>query len=363
MFVDEISMKDFRNYAQGGISFSKGVNIIYGANAMGKTNILEAIFLICYARSHRYARENEMIRHGSSQASIRAKFNSHGRSFEGEIKLFPNEKKQIKMNGISIKKTSDLMGYLNAVMFCPEDLRIIKGAPRERRRVMDFGICQISKKYFYSLSQYIKVIEQRNKLLKENPTDDSLWVWNEKLLKHGSDIICMRKSFLDLIKNHAASVQKEMSGENLDIIYKSSVDIKDFSSAEAINEQFERELKRNIEREKAFGTSLVGPHRDDFEVFINEKEAKIYGSQGQQRTAALALKIGQLLLIKEKTSQPPILLLDDVFSELDETRQSYLIDKISGMQVIITCTALPKHSKGKKIKIEDVGGNVSALGG
>jgi DNA replication and repair protein RecF len=246
------------------------------------------------------------------------------------------------------------MGYLNVVMFCPDDLRIIKGAPRERRRMMDYGICQISKKYFYSLSQYTKIVQQRNKLLKEKPNTDSLWVWDEKMQKYGSEIILMRNAFIDLMQRYAMPVQKEISGESIELVYKNGADIKDFSSIEAINEQFNNTLRKNREREKAFGTSLTGPHRDDFEIYINSKEAKVYGSQGQQRTAVLALKMGEVSIIKEKTGQTPIVLLDDVFSELDEKRQSYLLENTKQMQVIITCTSVPNYANVKKINVQDV---------
>ena len=354
MFVDEIALKDFRSYEKGFVSFENGVNIIYGGNARGKTNILEAIFLLSYARSHRCAREGEMIRHGSSHAKVSAKFSSKGRSHTGEIILFADKKKQIKINKIPIDKTSELMGYLSVVMFCPEDLRLVKGSPRERRRMMDLCICQISKRYLNTLSGYLKILEQRNKLLKCNPDSNSLWVWDEKLAMHGSEVICLRKKFIDQINVYAARAHYEISGEKLEISYKCGAGVESFSSIDSIKEQFLKELSKVAEREKRFGISLAGPHRDDFEIFINSKEAKAFASQGQQRTAALSLKLAEVLLIKDTKKESPVLLLDDVLSELDGKRQSYIMQNISGMQVIITCTDLPQFGKAKIINVEDV---------
>lgn len=354
MYVDEITLKNFRNYEKGHAVFDRGVNIIYGPNAMGKTNIMEAVFMMSYARSHRYASEREMIREGCDFAGINSVFHSKGRRFEGEIKIFPHKKKQIKINKISINKTSELMGYLNVVMFCPEDLRIVKGAPRERRRVMDFGMCQLSKKYLHALSQYIRVLEQRNKLLKENPESPSLWVWDGEMARHGSEVIYMRKAFIDMIGAHAAGVQRDISREKLEIIYKCGVNLEDFSSVDVIRGQFEAELKKNAGREKRFGISLTGPHRDDFDIFINSKDAKAYASQGQQRTAALSVKIAEVFLVREKKGEAPVLLLDDVMSELDSLRQSYIMDIVEDAQVIITCTALPEYRSANIIRVEDV---------
>ncbi len=354
MFVDEISLNDFRNYEKGYISFTNGLNVIYGGNARGKTNILEAVFLLSAARSHRLARENEMIRFGCKSAKISAKFNSHGRDNLGEIMLFADKKKQIKINKTPIDKTSELIGALNAVMFCPEDLRLIKGSPRERRRMLDLGICQISKRYFHSLSQYIKVLEQRNRLLKENSESKSLWVWDEKLADFGSDVIRFRKKYIDNLYERACVVHSDICGEKLEIKYRCGVPIEDFEDKEKIKSQFCCELKKISPREKRFGLSLAGPHRDDFDIVINGKEARLYGSQGQQRTAALSLKMGEVGLIRDDIGEMPILLLDDVMSELDDLRQGYILSNIKGVQVIITSTTKFEHDGARQIYVEDV---------
>lgn len=356
MFVDEILLNDFRNYEKGIVRFGRGVNVIYGDNARGKTNILEAVYFLSSARSHRLARENEMIRFGMKSAKITAKFNSRSRDNISEISLFSDKKKQIKINKVPIDKASELMGFLNVVMFCPEDLRLVKGSPRERRRMMDLGICQVSKKYFHALSHYIKILEQRNKLLKENPDSKTLWVWDDKLIESGSEVIWYRKSYLNSLSGKATAIHSDICSENLDIQYKCGVSIDCFSSREAVKDKFCCELKRNAEREKRFGISLVGPHRDDFNININGSEARVFGSQGQQRTCALSLKMAEVSLIRENIGEPPILLLDDVMSELDLSRQNYILTNIKDIQVIITSTTALDYKNAVKINVEDVKG-------
>jgi len=354
MFVDEISLNDFRNYEKGYALFSRGLNVIYGGNARGKTNILEAVYLLSAARSHRLARENEMIRFGCRIAKITAKFSSRGRDNIGEISIFSDKKKQIKINKAPIDKTSELIGYLNAVMFCPEDLRLVKGSPKERRRMLDLGICQVSKRYFHSLSQYLKALDQRNRLLKENPDSKTLWVWDERLAEYGSDVIRFRKNYVDSLCERAAAVHHEICGETLEIRYKCGVSIEDFSDREIIKNQFCCDIKKNSDRERRFGISLTGPHRDDFDIVIDGREARLYGSQGQQRTAALSLKMGEVGLIRDNIGEPPVLLLDDVMSELDQSRQKYILENIKDIQVIITSTERLDFDGAEQIYVEDV---------
>lgn len=354
MFVDEIFLTDFRNYEKGHVVFDRAVNIIYGENARGKTNILEAIFMLSSARSHRFSREIEMIRFGCDSAKISAEFFSRGRENTGEINLFSKKKKQIKINKVPIEKTSELMGIFNTVMFCPEDLRLVKGSPRDRRRMMDIGICQLSRKYFHALSQYVKALEQRNKLLKENPESKTLWVWNENLVQYGTEVIWFRKIYTDNLGKKAFNIHRDICGEELEIKYNCGAAVRDFSSKEEVTRQFCCDIQRLSEREKKAGISLTGPHRDDFEININGCEAKLYGSQGQQRTAALSMKMAEVGIIFEHTGEMPVLLLDDVMSELDKFRQEYILNNIKDMQVIITCTHPLEYESAKKIYIEDV---------
>lgn len=338
MFVENIYLSDFRNYNDGEITFENGTNVIYGANARGKTNILEAIYIMSTARSHRGAKESELISFEKECAKIKIHFYSHGRKNKAEMFLYADKKKRIAINEVPATKTSELIGYLNTVIFCPEDLKLVKGSPSERRKMLDLGICQLRHKYFHSLSSYYKILEQRNKLLKEDPESDMLWVWSEKLIESGTDIIWYRSSYIERLKVKVKAVLKNICGEDLEIIYNCGFNVEDFADKEKINEAFKNELEENLARDKKFGISLTGPHRDDFKIILNGAEAKLYASQGQQRSIALAIKMAEVELIKDDTGETPVLLLDDVLSELDESRRGYVLNNIENMQVIITCT-------------------------
>jgi len=338
MFVEQVYLSNFRNYETGNVKFKDGTNVIYGANARGKTNILESIYIMSTSRSHRGSKESEMIRFGQNSAKIAAKFHSHGRINKAEIDFFNDKKKRIKINGVVADKTSQLMGYLNTVIFCPEDLKLVKGSPGVRRKMLDFGICQLRQKYFHSLSSYYKVLEQRNKLLRDDPESEMLWVWDEKLIECGTDIIWYRNSFIERLNEKIKKIIKEICEEQIDLIYDCGFEAEDLKNKEIIKNSFENEIKKNLSREKRLGMSLVGPHRDDFKIFLNGKEAKLYASQGQQRTIALAIKMSEVELIKDDMGETPVLLLDDVLSELDVNRREYVLNKIKNIQVIITCT-------------------------
>lgn len=338
MFVEQVYLSNFRNYEIGNIKFKDGTNVIYGANARGKTNILESIYIMSTGRSHRGAKEVEMIRFGTESAKIASKFYSHGRENKAEIDFYSDKKKRVKINGVVANKASQLIGYLNTVIFCPEDLKLVKGSPGIRRKMLDFGICQLRQKYFHSLSSYYKVLEQRNRLLKDDPESDMLWVWDEKLIESGTDIIWYRNSFIERLNEKIKYIIKEICNESIDLIYDCGFEGADLKDKESIKEAFEKELKKNILREKKSGISLIGPHRDDFKIILNGNEAKLYASQGQQRTIALAIKMAEVELIKDDMGETPVLLLDDVLSELDESRREYILNKIKDIQVIITCT-------------------------
>ena len=220
--------------------------------------------------------------------------------------------------------------------------------------MLDMGISQLRQKYFHSLSSYYKVLEQRNKLLKDNPGSDMLWVWNEKLAQSGKDIIWYRNSFIERLEKKVKDIMNEISGENVRLKYNCGFFVKDFNDKEEIENVFLEELKKNEEREKRMGMSLIGPHRDDFGIFINEKEAKYYASQGQQRSVALAIKMGEVKLIEDDTGQTPVLLLDDVLSELDENRRGYVLKNIDNIQVIITCTEKDFFGNMKNINLINI---------
>ena len=354
MFVKRIYLSDFRNYSRAEINLKGGTNVIYGANARGKTNILEAVCVMSTVRSHRGAKEAEMIMFDKNCSSVKIEYFARQRVNTGEITFFRDRKRQALLNGVYVSKTSELIGRLKTVIFCPEDLKLVKGSPGERRKMLDLGICQLRQKYFYSLSSYYKVLEQRNRLLKENPESEMMWVWDEKLVLAGSDIIWYRYSYIERLGVKIKKFLKKLSGEDIEINYNCGFECEDFGDKKKIKESFKKEISENSEREKKFGVSLVGPHRDDFKIILNGSEAKHYASQGQQRSVALAIKMAEAALIKDDTGEDPVLLLDDVLSDLDESRRSYILNNIKGMQVVITCTEKDLLGKIPGVNLIDV---------
>lgn len=333
MYVEKISLLNFRNFGNLDIKLSPNINIFYGDNAQGKTNFLEAIYLCATGRSHRTTSDKELINFNENFSYIKA-FLSNKNIINVHLKN--NQKKGIAINAIPIKKLGDLYGIMLVVVFSPEDLRLIKSGPSERRRFMDTEICQISNIYYYELKEYYKVLKQRNNLLKKIQINksliDTLDVWDTQLISHGIKIIKFREKFVKRINKIANTIHKDITNglEELEIIYKPYV---------SINE-FEAKLKKNNNRDIFLGTTNVGIHKDDLSFFINKIDTRIYGSQGQQRTASLSTKLAEIQLIKEEKNTTPILLLDDVFSELDESRQIYLLKTINSIQTIITCTGV-----------------------
>lgn len=365
MYVEHMKLLNFRNYPLGEVSFVNGANVIYGKNALGKTNALEAIYLLATSKSHRQAKEKELIHFGEEFAKISLEFYSYNRKNKGDIILNANKKKQFIKNRIPVTKTSELMGFLNVVLFCPEDLRLVKGSPRDRRRMMDIGICQLRKKYFTALLSYNKVLEQKNNLLRENPASEQLWVWNSQLCQYGSYIAFTRQNYLKNLQAHVKKYHFDISNEQIEVKYVSGISqsLKENISQQDFLEVMQKEIEKSFEKEKRQGQSIIGPHRDDFCSVINEKEARLFGSQGQQRTIALCLKLAEVDLIREDTGEPPVLLLDDALSELDEGRQDYILKNFKDLQTIITCTHHEKLEKIRDvnlIRVEDI--NVHSFG-
>ncbi len=339
MYVKKLALRNFRNYEFCSVDFSPGTNVLYGHNGIGKTNILESVYFLSYARSHRGAPENELIRFGQERADISSLISFEKSEKKLEISLFKNKKKRISVNRVAINKTSGLLDYLNVVMFCPENLRIVKGSPGERRKTVDMGLCRYGKKYFKTMYGYSSVLEQRNKLLKEKPDSDSLEIWTEQLASYGAALCAQRKNYIDRLSEYAAKVHKDICGEDLRLSYKCGINIGEYSE-----QRFLEELNRNLEKDKRFGVTVYGCHRDDFKIFINEYDTKAYASQGQQRTAAISIKMAELKMLADFYGEMPVLLLDDVLSELDEYRQEYILKSINDAQVIITCTDTGKFS-------------------
>ena len=336
MYIKSLELDDYRNYEKVSIKFDKGINILYGNNAQGKTNILEAIYLCSTTRSHRGNKDKEVIRFGYKEAHIRALFIKNEVEYQVDIHLRNEKSKGIAINGVKLKKAAELLGLANIIIFSPEDLSIIKNGPSDRRRFVDAELCQLDKVYLYNLTNYNKIVNQRNNLLKDiliHPElRDTLDIWDSQLISIGSKIIERRKLFVDQLNEIIGYIHSNISGgsERLDIIYEPNIDI----------EGYEEKLKRHREKDIRYKLTSVGPHRDDFIFNINDVDTKKYGSQGQQRTAALSLKLAEIKLVEKLTGSTPILLLDDVLSELDSNRQNYLLNSIKNIQTIITCTGL-----------------------
>lgn len=344
MFIKNLKLRDFRNYKRLDLDFSKRFNIIYGDNGQGKTNILEAIFLCASGRSHRTSKDSELINIGNGSFFITLDLNREDLDKIIEFSYSKEEKKKVKINEIPVKKIGDLIGNLNTVLFSPEDLLIIKEGPSERRRFIDITISQLKPSYFFDLQQYIKVLSQRNNLLKELQNKrsliDTLDVWDSNLLMLGSRIIKVRHEFLKKLNLKARENHSKLTNgkEVLSLKYSPSFRIENLENINDIEKGFEKILANSRERDIARMTTHYGPQRDDFELFLNELNLKLYGSQGQQRTAILSMKLSEIDIMKESTGKYPILLLDDVMSELDINRQEYLMNNLENVQTLITCT-------------------------
>jgi len=336
--VESIDLKNFRNYDILNMKFDKKVNIIYGDNAQGKTNILESLYICSTSKSHRGSKDKEIIKLGTDESHIKVNVKKHDINYRIDMHLKHGKSKGIAINGIPIKRAVELFGIINIVLFSPEDLNIIKNGPGERRRFMDMELSQLDKIYLSNLVNYNKVVNQRNKLLKDiafNPSKESmdiLEIWDMQLLKFGKEIIEGRVRFIDQINKIISVIHKNLTGgkESLEIKYLPNV----------LQDNFESELARNRERDLKYKVTNVGPHKDDLVFYINGQDVRKFGSQGQQRTAALSLKLSEIELVKIIIKDTPILLLDDVLSELDSNRQNFLINSIGNIQTIITCTGL-----------------------
>lgn len=336
MYIESIKLSNFRNYEALELSFDKGTNIFYGNNAQGKTNILESVYLCGTSKSHRGSKDREIIRFDQEESHIRMMVNKCGISYKIDMHLRKNKAKGVAINSLPIKKARELLGVVNLVFFSPEDLNIIKNGPGERRRFMDSELCQLDKLYLTDLANYNHILNQRNKLLKDlymQPgLKTTLDVWDMQILNYGRKLIEKRKQFVEELNEIIHGIHRNLTGgiENLDVIYEPSVEC----------EEFENSLFRNRERDIRMKMTSAGPHRDDLCVSVNGIDIRKYGSQGQQRTAALSLKLSEIYLVEKIIKDTPVLLLDDVLSELDSSRQTYLLDSIHNIQTMITCTGL-----------------------
>mgnify|MGYP000156906119 FL=1 len=343
MIIKSIELQNFRNYEDLNISFDEGTNIFYGDNAQGKTNILEAAYLSGTTKSHKCSKDKEMIRFGEQESHIRTVVVKKDKEYQIDMHLKNNRSKGIAINKVPIKKASELFGILNMVFFSPEDLNIIKNGPAERRRFLDSELCQLDKIYLSDLTTYNKILNQRNKLLKDMvyrpDLKDTLPVWDMQLVETGRKIIRRRKQFVDELNEIVHDIHYRISGEKEDLLLQYEPSIEDIF--------FEDELSRVKERDMRQCMTSVGPHRDDLLFSIREVDIRKFGSQGQQRTSALSLKLSEIELVKRSIHDTPVLLLDDVLSELDSNRQNYLLNSIHDTQTLITCTGLDEFVKNR----------------
>lgn len=336
MIIKSLELENFRNYAELSISFDSGTNILYGDNAQGKTNILESIYLSATTKSHKGSKDKELINFEAQEAHIRTYVMKDGLENRVDMHLRKNKTKGIAINGQKIKKAADLLGLLNVVFFSPEDLSIIKNGPSERRRFVDMELCQLDSFYLYNLNNYNKIVNQRNKLLKDlsfNPNlRDTLFIWDSQLVSYGSKIIERRAAFVKQLNEIIYDIHVRLSGgkEALEVVYEPDIALCELETG----------LKNSQEKDIKLKQTTIGPHRDDFSFLVDGIDIRKYGSQGQQRTAALSLKLSEIELVKKLTKDTPLLLLDDVLSELDSSRQNYLLNSIGDIQTIITCTGL-----------------------
>lgn len=350
MILKSLKIDSFRNYESCELLLSSGVNILYGDNAQGKTNILEAIFLSATTKSHRGSKDKEMILFSKDEAHIRSIWDKEGMEYRVDMHLRKNKAKGIAINSQHLKKAAQLLGLCDVVFFSPEDLSIIKSGPERRRRFMDMELCQIDASYLYHLNQYNKVVNQRNALLREmsfhansysspQEMNDVLSVWNTQLLNYGEKIIVRRKKYNYDLNNLIKDIHKKLSGgtEDIEVVYAPNVE----------SDMFQDDLEKSSEKDIKYKMTNVGPHKDDLIFKINGMDVKKYGSQGQQRSCALSLKLAEIEMIRMIKHDTPLLLLDDVLSELDAKRQNFLLESINGIQTVITCTGLDEFIKSR----------------
>ncbi len=333
MWIENLKINNFRNYEDQKIKLNKNINIFYGENAQGKTNIIESVFLSSIGKSFRVSKDSELIKFGKNFAKIEVDFHKSDR--DGNIEIVISNKKNININKIKIKKLSDLLGNINTVIFTPDDINILKGGPQNRRKFLDIMISQLRPNYMHAVGLYKKALDERNNYLKkiklENANENLLELWDEQLINYGNIISNYRNEFIEKLKEKINIIHKNITGnkENIKIEYISDCLDKN---------KFKEFLKERKKLDIIKGYTTRGIHRDDFQIFINDILVNVYGSQGQHRTAILSLKIAELQVIADEIGENPILLLDDFMSELDEKRRNNFMENIKDTQVIITCT-------------------------
>ena len=351
MKIKNLKLTNFRSYSNQAFEFDDKLNILVGANAQGKTNVLEAIFFAVIGKSFRSNKEKEVIKWNEEKSKVEAIFENKFREIKIEIFFDKLRKKIILVDGIGLKKVGELLGRTNAVFFSPNELKLVKESPEDRRKFLNIAISQINKRYFYMLGRYEKILANRNKLLKEsqdiNVLKETIDIWDRAIADVAEKIFLERKNFIDELSGYATKAHEYLSGNSEKLIVEYVSDFK-----EGYKKNMMKSLQKNLLKDYKLGYTTVGIHRDDLNLFVNGNEVKSFGSQGQQRTVALSLKLAELECNKNRTGEYPILLLDDVFSELDSDRRNRLLNFTKKTQTIITCTEINEKNKSKIINIK-----------
>ena len=354
MYVKYLNLVNIRNYDNISIELCSGTNVLIGDNAQGKTNILEALYYSSVGKSHRTNKDREIVRWNEMEGYISTYVVKSRLDKRIDIKIFRNGKKAININSIKINKLQDLMGTLNVVMFSPEDLDIVKDSPAHRRRFLDIELCKLDKKYYHALASYKKILLERNTVLKKFINDDMLDIYDIKLAEYGSYIVKQRVKYIEQMNMYSQDIHNDITQGNESIKFEYLMQLKDCNN---LKENLYDLIKANRRKDIEKKVTSVGPHRDDFSILVNNMDVKIFGSQGQQRTSVLTIKFSSLNIIKENIGEYPVLLLDDVLSELDTKRQEYILKSIDGIQTSITCTGfvnIKQHIKNNNMKIFNV---------
>ncbi len=347
MKIKQLTVKNFRNYENQTVYFDDSLNLLIGNNAQGKTNLLEAIFLCSIGRSARTTKDRELIKFGCDYAYINLLFSTIAGDKTIEIIISNSAKKTVKINGLPIKKIGELMEVFNTIYFSPDELKIVKDGPQDRRKFMDIDISQISKTYFYLLTRYENILEQRNKLLKitqnYNVLLDTISIWDSQLSEIGAKIIISRNKFIQKLNEKIKDIHNSLTNgkEKIELEYSGITG----ESVEDIKNKFLAQLQESYEKDFNLKYTTVGPHRDDIKIKVNDLDIRSMGSQGQKRTVALSLKLAELEIFKDECGEYPILLLDDVLSELDESRRNTLLTLSSKVQTILTSTDYSENIK------------------
>ena len=361
MHLIELELRGFRNYRQEVFRFDQGVNLIVGSNAQGKTNLLEAIGFLGSGKSFRTQKNGEMVRFDENFGEITGQIYSQGREQNIRWLLFPGRPRQLWRNGAKKKSAADLTGVLPSVLFCPEDLMILKSGASSRRRLGDTVLCALRPNYEAALTEYNRILEQKSRILKDSHEDIRLLSilpdYNERLCQVGALLISYRARFYQSLGAEAARFHGQFSGgtEDFRLEYKTVSTVEDpFAPTEVLRERLRAHLESHARAELQSGQCLTGPHKDDFTITLSGVDLKAFGSQGQTRTAAISLKLAQRELMKREFGEEPVLLLDDVLSELDEKRQDFVLNQIKSGQVFITCCEPGRFTKlGKTMEISN----------